>query len=213
MSNNVGHQSRLTSAIGLWPGPNPHLGRLVSQAGLRARPQLLWEPTVCAWPNPEPCSFISFIFMCLLTPRLWPKPTSNNIKEHKVMIPPTPSARPPTCSEAGRVDHASSRSPPPHPRPACLVKAGRGRAAAAVSYSQMLLLQNSLREMFQVIITQGAEGGEKGGKTENPASKQFSDPCLHEAARTGPRGPGQQLLGGTVGEAGPLPLFSSSFLS
>lgn len=66
--------------------------------------------------------------------------------------------------------------------------------------------------MFQVIITQGAEGGEKGGKKKNPASKQFSDPCLHEATRTGPCSPSQRLLGGTVGEAGPCLSASVFFL-
>ena len=36
-----------------------------------------------------------------------PKPTSNNIKEHKVMIPPNPSTQVPTHLEAGWAEYAT----------------------------------------------------------------------------------------------------------
>lgn len=49
-----------------------------------------------------------------------PKPTSNNFKEHKVMIPPTASAQPPKSlrSRVGRIHHSFP--------PACLFR-GWGR--------------------------------------------------------------------------------------
>lgn len=82
----------------------------------------------------------------------------------------------------------------------------------SVSYSQTLPPQNSLWETVSGHHNPKSRRREREGG-ENPASKQSSDSSLPEAMSTGPNGPRQCLLGGTVGETNPLPVCQLALLT